>query len=94
MLIAMQDESTMPKRPLMQGKMATYMQYYVDICGHLGAYRQDDGTPFRRLIISPTPEYAAGERVGGRLGGFVDNPDVSEMLTRIAGTQPALSGKE
>ena len=87
-MIAMMDEQAMPKRPLMQGKMSSMVSYYVDICGFLGAYRQEDGTEYRRLLISNSPEYIAGERVGGRLGGYVDNPSISEMLTKVTGWQP------
>jgi AAA domain len=88
MLIAMTDENQMPKRPLLQGKLASFLPYYTDLCGYLGAYRREDGTPFRRLILSPSTEYIAGERVGGRLGTHVDNPDVSEMLRQIAAAEP------
>jgi len=88
MLIAMADESQVPKRPLMQGKLGVMMPFYVDVCGHLGAYRREDGTPFRRLIITPSPEYIAGERVGGRLGTFVDDPDVTSMIKQVTGWAP------
>jgi AAA domain len=86
-MIAMMDEQAFPKRPLMQGKMASFMPYYVDICGYLGNYRREDGTEFRRLMISPSPEFIAGERVGGRLGNWVDDPDIGEMLTKVTGWQ-------
>lgn len=89
MLIAMTDEGQMPRRPLMQGKLGVMMPYYVDCCGHLGAYRREDGTPFRRLILTPSSEYIAGERVGGRLGEYVDDPDVTKMVTRVTGWEPS-----
>jgi hypothetical protein len=91
-MIAMMDEQAFPKRPLMQGKIASMAPYYVDLCGYLGAFNREDGTQFRRLIISNTPEYIAGERVGGRLGTYVDDPDISEMLTRVTGWKPETSG--
>jgi hypothetical protein len=92
-MIAMMDEQAFPKRPLMQGKMASFMPYYVDVCGFLGSYRREDGTEFRRLLIAPSPEYIAGERVGGRLGTYVDDPDIGKMLTQVTGwQQPARSG--
>lgn len=95
MFIAMMDENSFPRRPLMQGKMGSMMPYYVDLCGYLGTYNREDGTPFRRMIISNTPEYVAGERVGGRLGSYIDEPDVSRMLTTITGlpAQPAETAK-
>lgn len=94
-LIAMTDENAMPHRPLMQGKMGTFMPYYVDVCGHLGTYRREDGTAFRRLIVSPSPEYIAGERVGGRLGQWVDDPNITKMITDVTGwvPEPVLTGK-
>lgn len=85
MMIAMLDDTTMPKRPLMQGKMKSFMPYYTDIVGYLGAYFREDGTPFRRLIIGNHPEYIAGERVGGRLGQYVDDPDVTRMIEVVTG---------
>lgn len=85
-MIAMLDDAAMPRRPLMQGKMRSFLPYYVDCCGYLGAYYREDGTPFRRLVLANTPEYVAGERVGGRLGQYVDDPDVSEMIARVTGT--------
>jgi AAA domain len=88
MMIAMLDDTTMPRRPLLQGKMRSVIPYYFDLCGYLGVFRQEDGTEFRRLVLTNTPEYVAGERVGGRLGSYVDHPNVSEMLSRVTGWQP------
>jgi AAA domain len=89
-VIAMMDDSVLPKRPLMQGKMRSFMPYYFDCIGYLGVGTREDGTAFRRLLITPTPEYIAGERVGGRLGGYVDDPDISKMLTTVTGWKPGL----
>jgi len=73
--------------------MSSMAPYYVDLCGFLGAFRHEDGTEFRRLLISNSPEYIAGERVGGRLGAYVDNPNIAEMLARVTGwQQPSPSG--
>jgi hypothetical protein len=87
MFIAMLDDTAMPRRPLLQGRMRSFLPYYTDICGYLGVYYTDEGQPYRRLVITSTPEFLAGERVGGRLGGYVDNPNVSEMLRRVVGTE-------
>jgi hypothetical protein len=92
MLIAMLDDGVMPRRPLLQGKMRIFLTYYCDLCGYLGVYRTEEGIPYRRLIISNSSEYVAGERVGGRLGQYVDNPDVTEMLSRVTGWKPATIG--
>lgn len=92
MFIAMMDDAAMPRRPLLQGKMRSFLPYYADLCGYLGVYRNEEGQQYRRLIISPTPEFVAGERVGGRLGQYVDNPDVTVMLSQVTGWVPATAG--
>ena len=49
--------------PLMQGQIQDYFPYYVDVLGYLGAMPNGE----RQLLIGPHPQYATGERVGGRL---------------------------
>jgi hypothetical protein len=71
--------------PHVQGQLKTILPYYVDICSYLAAIPQEDGTMVRRLLIGPTPGYETGERVGGRLGHFIDNPNIQDMLDRIRG---------
>jgi AAA domain len=88
MFIAMLDDTAMPRRPLLQGRIRSYLPYYTDLCGHLGVYYSEEGQLYRRLVLANTPEFIAGERVGGRLGNYVDNPNVSEMLTKVTGWQP------
>jgi hypothetical protein len=62
--------------PYMQGQISVSLPYWVDICGYLYPdYDADaNGQPtleVRRLLISPHPQYEAGERVQGRLGKVV-----------------------
>lgn len=71
--------------PYVQGSLATTLPYYTDICGWLQIVNAEDGTPVRRLYVGPTPGHETGERVGGRLGAYIDNPDVTEMLRVIRG---------
>jgi hypothetical protein len=69
--------------PHVQGQLKVTLPYYVDLLTYLAAIPQDNGTAIRRLLVGPTPGYATGERVGGRLGHFIDNPNVTEMLSVI-----------
>jgi hypothetical protein len=75
--------------PYMQGQISIMLPYWVDICGYLfvqelvDANNMPSGQHIRRLLISPNPQYEAGERVQGRLGGIVDNPNVTEMLLSV-----------
>lgn len=62
--------------PYMQGQISVSLPYWVDICGYMYPDWELDanGQPtheVRRLWISPHPQYEAGERVQGRLGGMI-----------------------
>ncbi len=72
-------------RPHVQGALATTLPYFVDICAFLQVVTQEDGTSVRRLFVGPTVGYETGERVGGRLGAYLDNPDVTRMLALVRG---------
>jgi len=75
-------------RPYVQGSLATVLPYYCDVCAYLQVVPTEDGiSSVRRLFIGPTPGYETGERVGGRLGAFMDNPDVTTMLAKVRGTE-------
>jgi hypothetical protein len=59
--------------PYMQGQIAVSLPYWVDICGYLyPAYELDANgqatREYRELLITPHPQFEAGERVQGRLG--------------------------
>jgi AAA domain-containing protein len=74
--------------PFMQGRLSTTLPYYVDLVGYMTQVPQEDGTLPRRLFIGTVPGYETGERVGGKLGMYVDVPDddmqvVSRMLEKI-----------
>lgn len=70
-------------RPHLSGQLGTTFPYYCDITGYLGIVQEDDGTITRRLFIGPTPGYETGERVGGRLGTYIDNPSITTMIEMI-----------
>lgn len=61
--------------PFMQGRMATTMPYFVDLCGYIANVPQENGTVIRRMVIGTIPGYETGERLGGRLGTYIDVPD-------------------
>ncbi len=74
--------------PFMQGRLATTLPYYVDIVGYMAQSFTEEGTPFRRLYIGTMQGYETGERVGGKLGSYVDIPDgdmqvVTKMIQNI-----------
>ncbi len=73
--------------PYVQGALSTVLPYFVDVCAWMAAVPIEDGTTVRRLVIGPTPGYETGERVGGRLGAYIDNPNVTEMLRLIRGEE-------
>lgn len=76
-------------KPYMQGQIDISLPYWMDIVGYLfvqevpDANGQYSGQAIRRLLITPTPQYEAGERVQGRLGHVVDEPNVYRMLTTV-----------
>jgi hypothetical protein len=72
-------------RPHVQGSLATVLPYYTDIVGYLCLTPAADGTTVRRLFVGSVPGFETGERVGGRLGDCIDNPNVTEMLARVRG---------
>lgn len=72
-------------RPHVQGQLSTTLPYYVDVCAYLQKVVLEDGSSVRRLFIDDVPGYLVGERVGGRLGAYIDNPTVTGMLDMIRG---------
>ncbi len=91
LVIAMETERKNGTRcPYVQGQLKTTLPYYVDILGHLSAVPTEDGAVIRRLIIGPTAGIETGERVGGRLGHYIDGPSITDMLALVRGpvTEP------
>ncbi len=74
--------------PYVQGSLATVLPYYSDVCAYLDIVPLEDGTMQRRLFIGPLQGYETGERVGGRLGSYIDIPEgdnntIQKMLEMI-----------
>lgn len=76
-------------RPYMQGQIEIALPYWMDVVGYLFTDQLPDanGNPtndvIRRLLITPHPLYVAGERVQGRLGGIVDQPNITAMFNQV-----------
>jgi hypothetical protein len=79
--------------PHVQGSLKTTLPYYTDLLAYLAPVPKEDGTTVRRLLLGPTPGYETGERVGGRLGHFIDNPNITDMLSRIREDVPATTNE-
>lgn len=73
-------------RPYLQGRMAQSLPYKVDVNGYLFVADIADAVDptivhkQRQLLVGPDPTIEAGERVQGRLGHIVAEPDVCRML--------------
>lgn len=83
-LIAFTREQNGKFRPYVQGQLQTTMPYFLDVIGYLFPQVLEDGTVVRRLLIgSYDMRFEAGERVGGRLGQVIDEPNVEVMLQQL-----------
>lgn len=80
-------------RPYLQGALASVVPYLFDVTGYLyvDLIEQADETTgqalqpveVRRLLVSKHPNYEAGERVQGRLGKVVTEPNIEGMVNTI-----------
>lgn len=76
-------------RPYMQGQLSVSLPYLMDVIGYLGVRDVPDQVDplvvhkVRALLVSPHPQFEAGERVQGRLGDVVWNPNVEQMLAQV-----------
>lgn len=98
-LTAMTSDKGGMKRPYLQGQSAVTAPYLFDVTGFLVVDEYPNPDPaqapikLRRLHITPSHEYMAGERVGGKLGEVVEQQDLSieMMINKVYGNQPQLS---
>ena len=76
----------------LQGQAATTVPYLVDVqaATHVQTWMDDQGSTQRvhRLLVGSNAIYETGERVGGRLDAYIDNPTVEGILTSIFGPKP------
>jgi len=87
--IAMAKEVEGVWRPHIQGQLGITFPYYVDVCSYLAIVNRDDGVPVHRLYVAPATGFVTGERVGGRLGPYLDNPSISSMIEMVRGDDGA-----
>jgi hypothetical protein len=73
--------------PYIQGSLATTLPYYLDCVAYLDMYPQEDNTVIRRLFTGNVPGFETGERVGGRLGSYIDDPNITRMVEMIRGSK-------
>lgn len=85
-------------RPYVQGQLATTMPYFLDVIGYMFVQEIPNEDPtqpghkVRRLLVTPHPQFEAGERVQGRLGDVVDNPTAPTMLDMVFGSNDNTGG--
>ena len=87
--IAMTREVNGMQQPYVQGQLATILPYQVDVVGYLQRIPDFNvpGKMDRFIMFQPDPAYSCGERVGGRLGAWLEIGDndrtVEQMLDMI-----------
>lgn len=82
--VAMSREHNGKSVPYVQGQLATILPYQVDVLGYLTQIPDPtSGINRRYLMIRSDPSYESGERVGGRLGDWVEIPDHDQTVTRM-----------
>lgn len=78
--------------PYLQGQISVSLPYAVDICGFLYVENvttnDENGQPtqveqVRRLLVTPHPQYEAGERVQGAVGPLITRPDVEQIFAAV-----------
>jgi hypothetical protein len=78
--VCMTDKVEGKQLPLVQGKLRSFLPYYVDACGWLYVDINDFGKEERHLLIGTDPMFEAKERLGGRLPRVIDSPNIGDML--------------
>lgn len=81
-------------RPWLQGQSAVVIPYLVDVCAATLVQSYIEPTtnqPMQayRLYIAQNAMYETGERAGGRLPDFIDDPNVQNMINLVFNSQPA-----
>lgn len=71
--------------PMMTGKLAGQVQGFMDLVGYLilGSPKEDGTPPDRRLIIQPSPRYAAKSRFSRYKKPHFDNPTIGSILKDV-----------
>lgn len=83
-------------RPYVQGQLQIKMPYFLDVIGYLYIEEQpvdpEDPTKgtrkIRKMLVVPHVQFEAGERVQGRLGDIITEPNVCDMIDKVFGPLP------
>lgn len=78
--------------PLLQGAMRSEVPYYPDLVGYMFVQPAEDGTPVRRLLVQPHPEFIAKDDTWTFTEGIIDSPNISEMYARLEARVAAEQG--
>lgn len=82
-ILALTDKREGIWKPLIQGALQKSLPGFVDTIGFLAASTNEDGEREQRLLVSPHPEYEAGDRTGVFPPVLV-NPHIERMIQTIA----------
>lgn len=82
--------------PWCQGQLQTELPYLMDATTYLFVDTvtnelTGDTKEIRRLLTRPTPEFEAGERVGGVWPIVIDKPNISKMIDAVFGPDPSIA---
>jgi len=75
--------------PSMQGQIGNSLPYWMDVVGYLYAEQEADengqphGPKVRKLLVAQNDSFEAGERVQGRIGPIVTNPNLTDIMKTI-----------
>lgn len=95
-----QVDQTSVAHPYLQGQLKTQLPYLYDILGYIRMEEWPNPDPtqppykLRRMYIETTNFAEAGERVQGRLGAIVEQPDldIQKMIDKVYGPEvPAVA---
>jgi hypothetical protein len=70
-------------RPLLIGQLASVAPYLVDCEGFMVKLPQEDGSVVYRLLTGTFQGYETGDRLGGQLGEYTDNPRIEDLISKI-----------
>lgn len=90
-LTAMTEQRDGKWRPYVQGQLRVTMPYFMDVIGYMHIHEEPNvdpmqpATKYRRMIVAKNNLYEAGERVQGKLGEAVYDPNIQSMIDTIFG---------
>lgn len=70
-------------RPHISGQLATTAPYLVDAECFMAKVPNEDGTVTYRLFMGTVPGFETGERVGGKMGTYMDDPSIAVLVDKV-----------